>query len=59
VKTVLRLKNWRGEMPIYAILLGHFAALRAGRSDQAKAFLDDAARRGDGMALSDRQVSAW
>ncbi len=51
VKEVLRLNKWRGDLPIYAVLLGHFAALRAGQGNQAKAFLDDAAQQCD--------TSAW
>lgn len=51
VKKVLHLENSRGDVPICAVLLGHFAAHQAGQSDQARAFLDDAAKRGD--------VSSW
>lgn len=50
VKKVLRLKNWQGDMPIYSVILGHFAALRAGQTEQARSFLDDAARRCDRSA---------
>jgi tetratricopeptide (TPR) repeat protein len=47
---VLRLEGWRGRGSLYAVILGHFAALRGGRNDQAKSFLDDAAARCDKSA---------
>ncbi len=47
VKTALGLADWRDELPIYVVILGHFAALREHQPDQAKAFLDEAAKRSD------------
>ena len=46
-KTALAVEGWRGEVPIYAVVLGHFAAIQAGHGEQAKAFLDDAAAHCD------------
>ena len=46
-KTVLKLEGWRGDRSIYAVLLGHFAAHSAGRHEQARTFLDEAAARCD------------
>jgi tetratricopeptide (TPR) repeat protein len=43
----IRLEGWKEPRAVYAVILGHFAALRVGRNDQAKSFLDDAAARCD------------
>jgi tetratricopeptide (TPR) repeat protein len=43
----IRLNGWKGPRSVYAVILGHFAALRGGRNDQAQSFLDDAAARCD------------
>jgi tetratricopeptide (TPR) repeat protein len=43
----LRLDGWKGSRSLYAVIFGHFVALRDGRNDQAKSFLDDAAARCD------------
>jgi tetratricopeptide (TPR) repeat protein len=50
-KAVLHLQGWRGNLSMYAVLMGHFAARRAGQGSQAKALLDEAAARCD--------TSAW
>jgi tetratricopeptide (TPR) repeat protein len=43
----IRLEGWKGPRSVYTAILGHFAALRAGRNDQASSFLGEAAARGD------------
>jgi tetratricopeptide (TPR) repeat protein len=43
----IRLGGWKGPRSGYTVIVGYFAALRAGRNDQAKALLDDAAARCD------------
>jgi tetratricopeptide (TPR) repeat protein len=43
----IRLEGWKGRRSVYTVILGHFAALRGGRNDQAKSFLDEAAARAD------------
>jgi len=50
MKSVLEQVGWRDAMSQYAVILGHFAALRTGQGGQAKAFLDDAAARCDTAA---------
>jgi tetratricopeptide (TPR) repeat protein len=46
-KAALDVEGWRGNLSTYAVLLSHFAARRAGQEGQAKAFLEEAARRCD------------
>jgi tetratricopeptide (TPR) repeat protein len=46
----IRLEGWMGPRSVYAVILGHFAALRGGRNDQARSFLDEAAARSDRSA---------
>ncbi len=43
MKSALAVGGWGGELSPYAVILGHFAALRVGQAGQAKSFLDDAA----------------
>ena len=50
LKTVLDLERWRGRVSVYAVILGHFAALRQNQSDQAKSFLNGAVARCDKSA---------
>ncbi len=49
-KTVLDLEGWRGRLSQYAMLLGHFSARRAGRSDDANKLLEAAASQCDTAA---------
>ena len=49
-KATLDLAGWRGELSIYAVLLGHFAARRNGFTEQAREYLDDAKDRCDTLA---------
>jgi lipoprotein NlpI len=51
LKTVLELEGWHGDLSLYVVILGYFAARRDGQPDEAKALLDDAASRCD--------TSAW
>jgi tetratricopeptide (TPR) repeat protein len=46
-KEYLRLDGWKGPRSVYAVIFGHFEALRDGRNDQARSFLNDAAARCD------------
>ena len=50
-KAALDLQGWRGDLSMYAGLLGHFAARRDGRPDRARSLLDEAATR--------CETSAW
>jgi lipoprotein NlpI len=49
-KTLLEIGGWRGELPIYAVILGYFAAKRSGQPDQARAVLDEAKAHCDASA---------
>jgi lipoprotein NlpI len=44
---LLSQQGWRTELSIHTALIGHFAARRVGRHDEARRFLDDAATRCD------------
>jgi len=51
LRTMLELEGWRGELSLYAVLLGHFSAGRSGNDAQARKWLDDASAHCD--------TSAW
>ena len=46
-QAVLKLQDWRGDLSMYAVLLGQFAARRDGQDDRARMFLDEAKARCD------------
>ena len=46
-RTVLEIQGWRGDLSMYAVLLGHFAARRDGRKDHSRRLLDEAAAKCD------------
>ena len=47
MRSVLELEQWHRAASIYAVILGHFAALRTGRSAEAKDLLETAHARCD------------
>jgi tetratricopeptide (TPR) repeat protein len=49
-KHFLEKQGWRDKSSPYAAILGHFAARRAGKADEARAFLDDLKAKGDTAA---------
>ena len=49
-RAVLDIQGWRGDLSLYAALLGHVAARRDGRKDRARSLLDEAAEKCDASA---------
>src|SRR5262249_4612520 len=50
MKNVLQQGGWRGDWAAYAAILGHLAARRSGKLDEAGKFLDDFKTGGDMIA---------
>lgn len=46
-RALLEEVGWRNELSLHIAVLGHFAALREGESDEARRFLEEAATEGD------------
>jgi len=55
-RKVLDLKGWKGDLSVYAVILGHLAARRAGDDAAARAFLEDSAGKLDASAWPDPVV---
>ena len=49
-RAVLDIQGWRDDLSMYAVLLGHFAARRDGRQDEARNLLDEAVVKCDPSA---------
>jgi tetratricopeptide (TPR) repeat protein len=49
-KAALDLQGWRGDLSMYAVLLGQAAARRDGQPDRARSLLDEAAKKCDASA---------
>lgn len=47
LRGVIDRKQWKGEMPLYASLVGYGELSLAGRFEEARAWLDEAAEKGD------------
>lgn len=47
MKDFLERAEWKGDRAVFATIIGHFAAIRSGKPDPARKFLDDFKAKGD------------